>query len=67
MSIDKIYISVPLKDSIELERLMRKIEMPDVTYDDEILLMAQQAIRLSRRYADEAHTIIRKWNYKVLE
>lgn len=42
----------------ELLRLMHKIEFVNVTYTDDMLVMAQQAIRLMKRYAGAATEIL---------
>ena len=52
---------VQLSEILELQSLLREIEYPNVTYNDDILVMAQQAIRMSRRYAAYAANILYKW------
>lgn len=61
MKQEEIKMTVPLNEIIELQRLMSKIQIPDVTYCDDLLPMAQQAIRLSRRYAERAQDILFTW------
>ena len=61
--LEEIKITVPLADILELIRLMSRIEMPDVTYCDDILPMAQQAVRLSKMNAGEASNILYGWTH----
>ena len=59
-------ITVPLSEIFDLLRLVRRIELPDVTYSEDMLEMAQQAIRLSKRDANEASEILYKWTHGFL-
>ena len=62
MSEKAIYLTVPLNDTLEILRLLDRIARPEVTYCDDLLPMAQQAVRLSRMQANEAIDIIHKWS-----
>lgn len=62
-----IKITVPLDEILELLRLVTRIEVPDVTYCDDLLPMAQQAVRLSRMYAGDASNILYKWTHGEFE
>ena len=57
-------IAVPLSEILELLRLVTKIEIPDVTYGEDMLVMAQQALRLNKRCAGEASDILYKWTHE---
>jgi len=59
---NELTISVPHSEIEHLIKLMSKIQSPDVTYNtEETLPMANQAVRLSSRYALEAWEILHKW------
>ena len=58
---EEILTTVPQSEIRELLRLMTSIECPDVTYCDDLLPMAQQAVRLSKMRASEASDILYKW------
>lgn len=61
--VEEIKVTVPLSELLELLRLITKIEYPSVTYEDNNLVMAQQAIRNSKRYANEASAILYQWTH----
>ncbi len=56
-----LMITVPLSEIKQLQRLVIRIEMPDVTYNEDILVMAQQALRLNKINARFAGDILLKW------
>ncbi|KKK60850.1 hypothetical protein LCGC14_3020230 [marine sediment metagenome] len=47
----EITITMPLDELNEILQLANAIALPDVTYCDDLLPMAQQAVRLSQRRA----------------
>lgn len=58
---EEIYIEVRVSEVRELERLITKIEIPDVTYSEDVLVMAQQALRLSKLHATTISGILHGW------
>ena len=58
---EPISITVPLSEILEILRLVSAIEMPDVTYSEYMLIMAQQALRLNKMRAGDASNILHKW------
>ena len=58
---EEIKLTVPLSEVLELLKLVTMIEMPDVTYGEDMLVMAQQAVRLNRMKATDASNILYKW------
>ena len=63
--IEEVTISVSLSSMLELLRLITHIQCPDVTYCEDNLVMAQQAIRLSKMYASNASDILYEWTHGV--
>ena len=64
---NNVEVTIPLEVIDDLLKLLGKIEYPDVTYCDGMLIMAQQAIRLSRRCAYEASALLYKWAPQIKE
>ena len=60
---EEIRITVPLDEVLELLGLVSKIEILDVTYCDDLLPMAQQAVRLAQMRAGEASNILYRWTH----
>ena len=58
---EPLTIAVPLGEILEVLRLVSKIQVPEVPYCEDMLLMTQQALRSSLRYAEEAGNILYKW------
>ena len=58
---EEVTITLPLDELNEILRLANKIALPDVTYCDDKLVMADQAIRLSRMAANSMQEILFKY------
>ena len=57
----ELRVSVPQGEIRELLRAMNKIMYPDVTYCEDSLEMANQAIRLNKVFAENGEIILGKW------
>lgn len=58
---DEILVTVRQVEIQELARLLDSIAYPDVTFNEDMLTMAHQAIRLSKLRATEARNILYRW------
>lgn len=61
IELPEITVSVTLGEIRELKRLASRIISPDVTYDEDKLCMAEQAIRLNKTAANIMFEILLKW------
>ena len=61
LAVTPISVTVLQSEIHELVELLARIQLPDVTYSDDMLQMAQQALRLNRMKAESANEILYGW------
>ena len=58
---NEIRIDVPLWEIQDMIKLITKIQFTDVTYNEDMLVLAQQALRLNKMNANDISETLYKW------